>query len=421
MHQGRVNMKKLFVGGLPKKIKETQLVKFLSQFGDVSRVFLKKKKYGHGCLGYGRILCDSITCSFFLSNQNEINFKGKKLTFKPFLEGNQLQNHLEDFNSKRIFIKNLPNDINNKQFINLISEYGKFETAYLRSISKNYNLVGIVIFTSKTQAEKMAQRINKESNGPFGRVKAAHKYFDSKTNRGVHKGNFNNIPKKSDGRTIEAQYQAERQVDQGYDERFQQEQVKGSGYDNRLFDCIYPDFQLEELEEFDYNDGIQNHYSLAPNDSPSNFSENYVPRMGYKGNKKQNCRRMAKKPKQNNMNKSNFFSINSKKREQKISDLACVLKDPPTIIQYEGCNLVKKNHSRQNLNFQFSNRELIEDDPDSEIRIFSINEKDFTTYHQYNYRKGGRVIARIPEKGMEIISKTTKYGRLLEINSTLFG
>jgi RNA recognition motif-containing protein len=168
--------KRLFIGGLQHSVKHEDLLSFLRKYGQVKELILPKKAESNKCLGYGNFICDAATAERFI-NGCPLQFHKKKLSFKPFLSGHQLNSHLQDFNSKRVFLKNLPQKIKLKSLKRILKKIGNFTSVYIRSLSRQFGIVGVVMFETENKARIFCETVNRTESGLIGILEASHQFF----------------------------------------------------------------------------------------------------------------------------------------------------------------------------------------------------------------------------------------------------
>lgn len=166
---------KVFLGGLPKKTKDVSLKHHLSKYGQIHAISTKRKRTDGECLGYGEATVSEETYEQLIQLGSS-KFMGRRITFGPYLDGNQLKSHLEKLNSKRIFVRNIPKNSKPKSLEKLFSSVGKVETAYLRNVPGSRKPIGVILFTSPKEAESAAKLINKDVEGVFRKMNATYKF-----------------------------------------------------------------------------------------------------------------------------------------------------------------------------------------------------------------------------------------------------
>lgn len=176
---------KIFIGGLSKKAKEPQLVNHLQKYGRVISLDIKRKPTTGDCVGYGHATVEKDTY-LKLINKGCSKFKGRKITFGPYLEGNHLKSHLQKLNSKRIFVRNVPGNSTATYLEQFFSVLGVVETAYLRSFPGARTPIGVIMFINPTVAEQAAQIINEDKEGVFKFMTATYKFLHSREGTNEH-------------------------------------------------------------------------------------------------------------------------------------------------------------------------------------------------------------------------------------------
>lgn len=179
---------KVFLGGLPKKTKDSTLQNHLSRYGNIFALSTKRKRTDGECLGYGEATVDQKTYDHLILIGSS-KFMGRRITFGPYLDGSQLKSHLEKLNSKRIFVRNIPKNSTPKSLEQLFNSIGKVETAYLRNVPGSRKPIGVILFNTPEQAESSAKFINKDVEGVFRKMNATYKFvtnFKKKTKKQRH-------------------------------------------------------------------------------------------------------------------------------------------------------------------------------------------------------------------------------------------
>lgn len=191
---------KIFIGGLSKKTNEQNLLIHLEKYGEVISLNLKKKKSSEDCVGYGHATVQKDTY-FLLINKGCSIFRGQKITFGPYLDGNNLKSHLEKLNSKRIFVRDIPVSSTGSSLETLFSSFGAVETAYLRAVPGKKTPIGVILFVDPKNAEGAVKMVNEDSTGDFKDMSATYKFLQGR--KGDSKGKFtgSGIGSQSNGRS----------------------------------------------------------------------------------------------------------------------------------------------------------------------------------------------------------------------------
>ena len=166
---------KVFIGGLPKKTTRKALKKFLSKHAKITSLYLKLKYEGGDCLGYGWVTTTSEGYRL-LTALKTLRFKKRKITLTPFLQGENLNKHLESKNSKRIFVTQIPPNFTLDDFKGLFEEIAAIDTAYFRNVPGSTERVGVVFFYNARDGQKALDLVNENPNEFYG-MKVCYKYI----------------------------------------------------------------------------------------------------------------------------------------------------------------------------------------------------------------------------------------------------
>lgn len=154
----------VFIGGIPSNAEEDIIYSYFCKFGTIQSLKIISKKQA--------IISDTAFC--FITYEQEDSAKksleveshflyGRPVTCRPFMQGNTLQEKNEDEFKRRIFVKYIPQDMNESQFKVFFQGFGAVENSYLVKYSKEGSListVGYVTFEDVTVAEQLIKRRN---------------------------------------------------------------------------------------------------------------------------------------------------------------------------------------------------------------------------------------------------------------------
>lgn len=167
---------KVFIGSLPKNTNYEDLHAHISNFGEVIFLQVKRKETNGECLGYGHAEVSHRSYEALLK-QKSSTFMGRKITFQPFFEGSKLKNHLVSLNSKRIYVRNIPKNSSQESLLQLFTQFGEIQTAYLRNIPGSRKSVGVILFSDPKKAEIAVEEINKTQSGVFMKMNATYQFI----------------------------------------------------------------------------------------------------------------------------------------------------------------------------------------------------------------------------------------------------
>ena len=146
----------VFITGIHGLTKESDFAKFIRrqvkgiksvslprncQNGGYAFVEMVDKKALHGILKK----------EFFL-------FKGRKIVVRKYMQGKDLQNYKDSVNSRRLFVCSVPKGMSDNEFLNIFSEYGTPEEAYIIRRGKDHQSrgFGYVVYDNKALSERVA-------------------------------------------------------------------------------------------------------------------------------------------------------------------------------------------------------------------------------------------------------------------------
>lgn len=149
-----VNMQKLFVGGLPPDSKAEDIKSILSTRTQIYEVVLKRRPKNDKCIGHGYIVTSKKGAEDLLRLQS-FKYRKRKVKIAPYQDGNKLEQFRKEVSRRRVFIKNLPNDIKADQISEYFKEYGEIESCYMRGEPKSNLKIAVLIFKQKISALKV--------------------------------------------------------------------------------------------------------------------------------------------------------------------------------------------------------------------------------------------------------------------------
>ena len=164
---------KFFVGGIPSDVKHRDLYEFFRTYGVVKRVTIFNSDKGRKLFGFCFVKFKKIFGDKLDTRQTFI-FQGRKLEVDPIVKRSGLKQSVNDKHARRIFLQNLPSNLDKDQVMKIFSRYGEIvncfvinreqddlydnESRYIaRSDPKSANY-GYVIFRTKEQAESLVRQ-----------------------------------------------------------------------------------------------------------------------------------------------------------------------------------------------------------------------------------------------------------------------
>jgi RNA recognition motif-containing protein len=147
---------KLFVGGLPVRVDKDLIVAFFSTYGTVLSCKLKKNQQTGRSLGFAYLnVKEKEACDRLLTEA--VEFQGRIIEVKPVWKKKELGDKLEEEKRKKLFVSNLPLELNNEDLVSYFSGFGNVQNAFIikdpdTNRNKNY---GYVIFKEVEDLEQV--------------------------------------------------------------------------------------------------------------------------------------------------------------------------------------------------------------------------------------------------------------------------
>lgn len=121
---------KIFVRGIPVKIKREEIIEFFSQFGKIRHCKLKKNSKTGRSVGYAYITYESMEDAAKLLNK-QVEFSGRLCECKPVIPKEELQEKLQDERKRRLLVWNLNQLTSNQALQEAFQKVTKVEYAYV--------------------------------------------------------------------------------------------------------------------------------------------------------------------------------------------------------------------------------------------------------------------------------------------------
>jgi len=150
----------IFIGGLPGSTTQESLKTYFERFGEISKIStVQNNKKNNLSKGYALITYKlDVSYEQALKVPEHYLFK-RVISCQPYLQGAQLSQYLEDLNSRRLFVKYIPKNINNKQFEKIFRKHGDVDFGYVVKDPKTSVSRGFGYITFKTQ--ELAREVEK--------------------------------------------------------------------------------------------------------------------------------------------------------------------------------------------------------------------------------------------------------------------
>ena len=158
---------KVYVGSIPGCIDSNEILHYFKRFGWILRV---RMFYIEGETNINKGYChvivkDSKTLNNILYAK-EHRLQGRKLYCSPCISGRKLKNHNNSSNSRRIVVRNIPNNLESQHLKEIFSSFGEVEMAYIFSSPqelgtkrpKNSTQTGSVQFKESSIVQEMISK-----------------------------------------------------------------------------------------------------------------------------------------------------------------------------------------------------------------------------------------------------------------------
>lgn len=151
-----VRSTKIFIGCLPADTVEDEIREyFLSFCRNLCKMKIKYRSNSI-CAGYGNFTARLTKKELSrLTNQRHV-YRGRILECRPYLKGKKLESYLKQFNSKRIYVENIPEGTTDASLYRFFSGICNVERAYLaNNPDKEGGIFGFVITDSPKDTDKV--------------------------------------------------------------------------------------------------------------------------------------------------------------------------------------------------------------------------------------------------------------------------
>lgn len=144
------NTVKIFVGCLPADTVEEELYDYFSQFCSITS-FKIKFRSNKVCAGYGHFLCpDSNHSALENFFRTPHYYQERSLEVRKYLTGDALEEYQEEFNKRRVYIRNLPPGVTDRTLGEIFQKFGQVERAYMANNPDKEGIhFGFVVFAKQ--------------------------------------------------------------------------------------------------------------------------------------------------------------------------------------------------------------------------------------------------------------------------------
>lgn len=148
------NMEKvrIFIGCLPPNADREELHEYFSSFCQISEFKLKYRS-NKQCAGFGNFQCLEKDKVENLINTPHFH-KRRSIEVRLYLSGDKLKEYQKSFNKRRLYVGNLPNEINDEELYHFFQKVAPVDRAYtLDVLDQDGNRFGFVVFKSESTLE----------------------------------------------------------------------------------------------------------------------------------------------------------------------------------------------------------------------------------------------------------------------------
>lgn len=135
----------LFVGGLPSRVNEAAVQRYFERFSPIEKVRIVRERDSRESKGYAFVTFESLHMLPFVLEQ-EHYILGRKIDCQPAARKSEKKTWMDEQKSRRIFVVNLPLEVDNQKLNEKFSEFGQIRNAYVicdfkTKVSRTYGIV----------------------------------------------------------------------------------------------------------------------------------------------------------------------------------------------------------------------------------------------------------------------------------------
>lgn len=157
---------RVFVGCIPGNTQTAELTDLLSTHASVSGIKLAMDKNSVNrdyCLGYGFAVCptkDDVEA--LLKQSNNICYRGRYITLREYKVGSKLREDKKKFNLRRLFVGNIPRNVQSYELRELFGRFGEIENIYTvdHEVEQSYKYGYVVFYTEKAASIALKEKLN---------------------------------------------------------------------------------------------------------------------------------------------------------------------------------------------------------------------------------------------------------------------
>lgn len=144
---------KYFVGGIPSDVKHKDLYDFFKKYGVVKRITIFNSNKGKKLFGFCFVKFKSIFGQGLLDRTSVFKFQGRNLEIDPIIRRSNLKQSIQEKHSKRVFLQNIPKNIDDSAIREIFSPYGPIINCFVISRGSPSYVIGSASYQNQ-YAEK---------------------------------------------------------------------------------------------------------------------------------------------------------------------------------------------------------------------------------------------------------------------------
>ena len=145
-NQDSSSTKTIFIGGLPTHTQTQELSKFLQSFTSFDELCIKPRHNNPKLnLGFAVLKTSDQDSYDRLISTRYLEFQGKRLEFKPYLEGKNLEKYLINFSKRRLYLNGIPEGAQEQAICGYFSQFGVVQNFYFVQDFKTKSPTGTAV------------------------------------------------------------------------------------------------------------------------------------------------------------------------------------------------------------------------------------------------------------------------------------
>lgn len=149
---------KFFIGCLPANTDQNEIQKiFEALCPDISNLKIKYRS-NKICAGYGHFRASATPKNLRKLEKAEIFYKGRVLECRPFMKGKKLEEYLNNYNKRRLYLSEIPSGISDQELHIFFSKIVEIKRAYkANNLDKDNKQFGFVVTSTPQGALKLLE------------------------------------------------------------------------------------------------------------------------------------------------------------------------------------------------------------------------------------------------------------------------